>query len=89
MTTTQQHDGIASAEEVATAFTLAVMTGDHPELRRAEARARLRLAAAIKTMDAAQSVPGRHDLHEQAAVEQASRAYTQALADLVRGDDSA
>ena len=89
MTTTQQDAGIASDEEVAIAFTLAVATGHHPELRRAEARMRLRLAASIQAMDAVRSVPGRHDLNEQAAVELASQAYVKALATLIRGDDSA
>ncbi|PUB32535.1 hypothetical protein C8K30_1011061 [Promicromonospora sp. AC04] len=86
MTADQQDADAASVEDVATTFRLAVMAERHPALRRAEARARLRLAAAIQAMDEAGSVPGRHDLGEQAAVELASQRYSRALADLVRGE---
>ncbi|MFJ5071703.1 hypothetical protein ACIQC7_35335 [Kitasatospora sp. NPDC088556] len=43
-------------------------------------------AAAIQVMDAAEGIPGCHSSHEQAAVECAKVAYTQALADLLRGE---
>lgn len=67
---------------------LGMMRDRHPELRAAEADARLALAAAIIAWDEAEQaqVPGRHTLHEQAAVNQASTAYAQALADLLRGE---
>lgn len=61
----------------------------HPELRHAEAAARLDLAAAIIAMDAVNERIDAgekiHCMNEQAAVERAQHAYAQALADLVRG----
>lgn len=57
-----------------------------PELARAEAAARQQLASEIMAMDAAEDIPGRHNLHEQAAVEVALRTYGDALADLVLGE---
>lgn len=60
----------------------------HPELVRAEAAARVELAAAIMLMDEAADQPGRHNLQEQARVEECTRAYAQALADLLRGETS-
>lgn len=58
----------------------------HPDLARSEAEARLDLAAAILAMDEAEDQPGRHNLVEQQAVNDALRAYGQALADLLRGE---
>ena len=69
-------------------FALVTSGGEHPELRRAAATARLDLAAAILAMDAAEGIHGRHNLHEQMAVEAALRAYGQALADQLRGEKS-
>lgn len=60
---------------------LAMARQDHPELNKALAQANLTLAAAIMAMDAT-SGPA---LAEQAAVEQATAGYAQALADLLRG----
>lgn len=59
---------------------LAMAKKDHPGLNEALAQANLTLAAAILDMDTAP----RPALAEQAAVEQAMQAYTQALADLLR-----
>jgi len=62
----------------------------HPELRRAEATARVDLAAAIVAMDTVENRveagEKRHSLNEQAAVEQATRNYAEALARLIRGE---
>ncbi|MFK0244526.1 hypothetical protein ACIQUM_07495 [Amycolatopsis azurea] len=68
---------------------LAFSRRTRPVLRRAEAAARVDLAAAIIAMDAADDriAAGEnvHSMNEQAAVEEALRAYAQALANLVRG----
>lgn len=69
-------------------FRLAMARESHPELHRAMASARIDLAAAIIAMDEAEDIPGRHNLHEQAAVNEALAAYGQALADLIRGEKS-
>lgn len=74
-------------------FRLATTGRRHPELKRLEADARLDLAAAIMKFDDADATDearagSRHTLHEQAAVERAVTAYRDALANLVRGDDS-
>lgn len=60
----------------------------HPELGRAEAQARLILAAAIMEWDQAEeeASDSQHTLVEQAEVERATHAYVQALADLLRGE---
>jgi hypothetical protein len=58
----------------------------HPDLRKAEAEARVNLAAAIMAMDSAYDLPGQHDLNEQMLVERTKHAYAQALANLVRGE---
>lgn len=72
---------------------LAFAREQHPELVRAEARARLDLAAAIMGMDEVderiESGEKLHSLQQQAAVELATQRYQQALADLVRGESSA
>lgn len=63
-------------------FRLGITRKQHPELVRAEAQARLLLAGAIMRLDkAAEDGPA---IEEQTAVEQAMRAYGDALADLVR-----
>lgn len=67
-------------------YRLSVMSQRHPQLQRAAAEARLDFVAAVISMDDADGVPGRHNLQEQADVEQKLRAYGQALADLVRGE---
>lgn len=66
---------------------LALAHQSNPALYRAQARARVDLAAAILAMDDAAAVPGRHNLNEQLAVENALTAYGQALANLLRGED--
>lgn len=58
----------------------------HPVLVREEAAARVDLAAAIMAMVEAADVPGRNNLVEQIAVEQAKHRYEQALANLIRGE---
>lgn len=62
----------------------------HPALGRAEAQARVRLAAAIIAMDAVDERIANgesiHSLQEQAGVELAGRAHQQALANLLRGE---
>lgn len=65
---------------------LAFARKQHPELVKAEAQARVNLAAAIMAMDEAADQPGRHNLFEQAAVETALQEFGRALADLVRGE---
>lgn len=65
----------------------------HPELSQAERAARLKLVGAINAWDALEdliadgAVTGRHTLQEQAAVNQATSDYAQALANLLRGED--
>lgn len=56
----------------------------HPGLRKAEARARLDLVAAIIAMDQAKATGG--SLQAQVAVENTLMAYGNALANLIRGD---
>ena len=65
---------------------LAFARKQSPELVRAEAQARVDLAAAIMAMDEAEGIPGRHNFIEQANVEIASRKLLFALADLIRGE---
>lgn len=65
---------------------LAFARMQHPELSRREAEARLDLAAAIIAMDEAEDRVGRHNLHEQAAVNSAQLALGEAIADLIRGE---
>ena len=65
---------------------LAFARKQNPELVKAEAQARVNLAAAILAMDEAADQPGRHNLFEQAAVEIALQEFGRALADLVRGE---
>lgn len=65
---------------------LAFARKQHPELVKAEAQARVNLAAAIMAMDEAADQEGRHNLFEQAAVETALQEFGRALADLVRGE---
>jgi len=84
--TTEQIDLGVEARRVQATARLAFARETHPELYRASAAARLDLAAAIIAMDEAEDIPGRHNLQEQADVEQALRAYGQALADLIRGE---
>ncbi|MDW6058116.1 hypothetical protein SAZ11_08435 [Streptomyces sp. FXJ1.4098] len=81
---------ISEEQKVAAVHRLSVMSERHPELKRRVADARLELAAAILAMDAVeeriQAGEKIHSLQEQAAVELAKNAYTQALADLLRGE---
>ncbi|MDO5865179.1 MULTISPECIES: hypothetical protein [Paenarthrobacter] len=89
---TSEPDLDAEAQRVAAVHRLATSKAFHPELRRAEAQARVQLAAAVMAMDEVEDrIAGGekiHSLHEQAAVERAKDAYAQALADLVRGESS-
>ena len=85
-------DPEAEAQRVAAVHRLGISKAFHPELRRAEAQARVQLAAAVMAMDEVEDriAAGEkiHSLYEQAAVERAKDAYAQALADLVRGESS-
>lgn len=87
---TSEHDSWLEAEErhMSAVVRLAFARDLHPELMRAEAAARVALAAAIMRMDEAADQPGRHNLQEQVRVEECTRAYAQALANLVRGEMS-
>lgn len=67
---------------------LAFAREQYPDLGRAEASARLDLAAAIIAMDEAEDVPGRHNLQQQLNVNNALHAYGQAIADLIRGEST-
>lgn len=80
------HEQVREMQRIDAIARLAFTRGTHPELSRAEASARVDLAAAIMAMDEAADVPGRHNMQEQAAVEVAVRAYADALAALVRGE---
>lgn len=82
------HEQVREMQRIDAIARLAFARGTHPELNRAEASARVDLAAAIMAMDEAADVPGRHNMQEQAAVETAIRAYANALAALVRGEAS-
>lgn len=79
------------AELVAASYTLSMRRTQNPQLGRAEARARLRFAAAVIVMDEAdrriEAGLATHSLTEQMAVEEAKEAYIQATVDLIRGDD--
>ncbi|QXV57430.1 hypothetical protein [Amycolatopsis sp. TNS106] len=76
------------AARVSAVAALAFARQTHPELRRAEATARIDLAAAIIAMDATDdriaAGENLHSMNEQTAVEEALRVYAQALANLVR-----
>ncbi|MFF1880219.1 hypothetical protein ACFVVC_01955 [Pseudarthrobacter sp. NPDC058196] len=92
-TTPEPQTGLeAEAQRVAAVHRLAMSKAFHPDLRRAEAQARVQLAAAVMAMDEVEDriAAGEkiHSLYEQAAVERAKEAYAQALADLVRGQSS-
>lgn len=81
------------AARVGATFRLAFAGKQHPELRQAEAAARLDLAAAIMAWDEAEDsdevrAGRRHTLHEQNDVALAKSAYAQALANLIRGEKS-
>ena len=78
-TTAAEHE----ARLIGATARLAFTRRQHPDLKTAEAQARLRLAAAVMAMDEAfESGPA---IAEQLAVEEAKNEYAQALADLVRG----
>lgn len=70
--------------EVQAAFALAMNKTTHPELVKAEAKARLKLAAAIRYVDANPDL----GLFTQPVLDEAMNSHAQALANLVRGDDS-
>ena len=69
-------------QSISAAYTLAVHGDKYPELRLAEAQARLALASAIMEMDAAPAPA----LQEQMQVEQAGEDYKQAMANLIWGE---
>lgn len=83
---------------IAAIFRLDKARSAYPELARAEAQARLMLAEAIMEWDEKRfeveaakdrgDNPRPHDLYEQAAVNSALKAYGDALAALVRGEES-
>ena len=79
----------AMVDFVAAIARLGFAREQHPDLIRAEAHARVELAAAIMALDEAEDTAeerGAHTMHEQVAVEEATRRFAQALADLVRGE---
>lgn len=84
--TTEHIDLGIEARRVQAISRLAFAREQHPDLGRREASARLDLAAAIIAMDEVEDIPGRHNLQEQVAVEDALRAFGQAIADLIRGE---
>ncbi|MEW1881876.1 MULTISPECIES: hypothetical protein [Nocardiaceae] len=69
-------------------FRLAMHSKSCPDLKRAEAQARLRLASAIIALDDAHLSDERHTFMEQAAVENALGEYGNALASLLRKEHS-
>jgi len=87
---------ITEEQHVNAVYRLGTMRERHRDLGRAEARAKVELAAAIIAWDnkreiceAAQAAgenPRPHDLQEQATVEAALQTYGQVLADLLRGE---
>ncbi|WP_137811329.1 hypothetical protein [Gordonia sp. GAMMA] len=84
MTTTTHQPVTTDSQHVAAVYRLACARQQHPQLRTAEANARVVLAAAIMAMDeACDTGPA---IAEQAAVERARHAYAVALADLIRGE---
>lgn len=86
MSTTTHQPVITESQHVAAVHRLACARQQHPQLRAAEANARVVLAAAIMAMDeACDAGPA---VAEQAAVEQARHAYAVALADLIRGESN-
>ncbi|SDH39102.1 hypothetical protein [Microbacterium sp. 77mftsu3.1] len=90
MTTTPLDLGVEAAR-IGAVHRLAFAREQHPDLVRAEAQARVDLAAAIMKLDEAADSDDviwgrRHTMQEQAAVERAKNAYAQALADLLRGE---
>lgn len=86
MATTNELTSDPEASRLGAVLRLSFARQQHPVLVREEAAARVDLAAAIMAMDESADVPGRHNLVEQIAVEQAKDRYGQALANLVRGE---
>lgn len=78
---------ITEADRVGAVFTLSMHSERFPELNRVVTRARLELAAAIRIMDASVTEQWPHGQPwAQIKVTEATDAYAQALADLLRGD---
>ncbi|AUG29430.1 MULTISPECIES: hypothetical protein [Microbacterium] len=75
-------------ERVSAMNRLAFARAQNRDLLQAESDARIDLAAAIMAMDETADRPGRHNLVEQQAVNDALTAYGNALADLIRGEKS-
>lgn len=73
-------------ERVSAMNRLAFARAQNRDLLQWESDARIDLAAAIMAMDEAEDRPGRHNLVEQQAVNDALVAYGNALADLIRGE---
>lgn len=80
-------DNEQATAEVCATFTLGMHRQRFPELTRAEAQARLRLAAAIMSFDEL-SEAGENTLFAQARIETETINYRDALADLLRGETS-
>lgn len=80
-------DPIAELGRVNAMYRLGTNIGLHPVLAHKTAEARLDLAAAIIAMDESEGVPGRHNLNEQQAVNEALVAYGDSLASLIRGEE--
>lgn len=76
---------MAEVHAVQAVSRLAFARKRHPALKDKEAAARIELARSILEMDeAAETGPA---IGEQARVEYAMRGYTEALADLIRGEE--
>lgn len=78
----QEGEGLIQAT-----FRLAMHSKACPDLKRAEAQARLRLASAIIALDDAHLSDAQHTFMEQAAVENALSEYGNALASLLRKEE--
>ena len=87
--TVAEEGALLEAPRIGALARLGFVRQQHPALRRAEAAARLDLAAALIALDTVEDriAAGEmiHSANEQVAVEQKARAYTRALADLLRG----
>ena len=81
---------ILTPETLNATMVLAQRSSTHPQLRRAEAQARVELAAAILVWDAAELAKSEdlsvHTLNEQQAVNTALQKYGEALANYLRGE---
>lgn len=81
---------ITEEQKIDAVHRLAINKNTHADLREAEAQARVTLGAAIIELDKIEERINlgepMHSLYEQMLVEQAKDEYTQALANLLRGE---